>query len=79
MRKQKEIGFLLMAEVRVYLSSQLHLGQCQWPKEASLTHKVDENHRRCQCHNEPAMGNPRPSAPGAMSELWEPNVVFPNP
>ena len=79
MSNQNEIGFLLMAEVRIYLSSWLPLGQCQWPKGARLTPMVDENHRRCQRQNGPAMGNQKPSAPGPCQSSVSPVWSFPIP
>lgn len=79
MSNQNEIGFLLMAEVRIYLSSWLPLGQCQWPKGARLTPMVDENHRRCQHQNGPAMGNQRPPAPGPCQSSVSPVWSFPIP
>lgn len=80
--KQNEIGFLLMAEVRIYLSSWLPLGQCQWPEGARLIPTVDENHencRRCQCHSGPAVGNQRPHAPGPCQSSVSPVWSFPIP
>lgn len=49
MSKQQAIGFWLMAEGRVRLSSWAHLGQRQWPEETILTCKVGGNCRRHQC------------------------------